>query len=96
MLPARTPQLPGYTLWQHWQPCWLVGGDFYDYRLLPGGELLLLTADVAGKGVAAALGMAWLKGTIEVLDDAASSNPERLLKILNESAFSWCLDQIDS
>jgi serine phosphatase RsbU (regulator of sigma subunit) len=35
-----------------------VGGDFFNYFLLPGGEIALLVGDVSGKGVSAALLMA--------------------------------------
>jgi serine phosphatase RsbU (regulator of sigma subunit) len=41
-----------------------VGGDFFNYFLLPGGNLALLIGDVSGKGVPAALLMASLQATL--------------------------------
>jgi phosphoserine phosphatase RsbU/P len=38
-----------------WLPCESVGGDLFDVVALPEGRLLLMVADVAGHGVAAAL-----------------------------------------
>lgn len=41
-----------------------LGGDFFNYFDLPGGEIALLMGDVAGKGVPAALLMANLQATL--------------------------------
>ncbi len=41
-----------------------VGGDFFNYFLLPGGEVALLVGDVSGKGVGAALLMANVQATL--------------------------------
>lgn len=41
-----------------------VGGDFFNYFLLPSGEAALLVGDVSGKGVPAALMMANLQATL--------------------------------
>jgi serine phosphatase RsbU (regulator of sigma subunit) len=41
-----------------------VGGDFFNYFLLPDGEAALLVGDVSGKGVAAALLMANVQATL--------------------------------
>ncbi|MFB3852418.1 MAG: PP2C family protein-serine/threonine phosphatase [Vicinamibacterales bacterium] len=41
-----------------------VGGDFFNYFVLPSGELALLVGDVAGKGVGAALLMANIQATL--------------------------------
>lgn len=53
-----------------------VGGDFFNYFLLPAGELCLLVGDVSGKGIAAALLMAnaqaMLRGSIPLAWDLAS------------------------
>ena len=53
-----------------------VGGDFFNYFLLPAGELCLLVGDVSGKGIAAALLMAnaqaMLRGSIALAWDLAA------------------------
>ncbi len=42
-----------------------VGGDFFNYFSLAGGEIAILVGDVSGKGVAAALLMANLQATLQ-------------------------------
>ncbi len=58
------PRLPdpghGSRLWAMSEPATFVGGDLYDCITLPDGSLLLYVADVAGKGLPAALVMAAL------------------------------------
>jgi sigma-B regulation protein RsbU (phosphoserine phosphatase) len=60
LLPTCCPETPGWEIAVYYQPARLVGGDFYDLFALPGepGRLGILVADVAGKGVPAALFMA--------------------------------------
>jgi sigma-B regulation protein RsbU (phosphoserine phosphatase) len=41
-----------------------VGGDFFNYFLLPNGQVALLVGDVSGKGVGAALLMANIQATL--------------------------------
>lgn len=41
-----------------------VGGDFFNYFVMPGGEVALLVGDVSGKGVSAALLMANVQATL--------------------------------
>jgi serine phosphatase RsbU (regulator of sigma subunit) len=41
-----------------------VGGDFFNYFLLSGGDVALLVGDVSGKGVGAALLMAHIQATL--------------------------------
>ena len=50
----------GSRLWAMSEPATFVGGDLYDCITLPDGSLLLYVADVAGKGLPAALVMAAL------------------------------------
>ena len=62
-LPDETPQVPGWDLAAFWQGARQVSGDFYDFIPLadkdrPTGRWGFLVADVADKGVPAALFMA--------------------------------------
>jgi sigma-B regulation protein RsbU (phosphoserine phosphatase) len=41
-----------------------VGGDYYDFLLLPGGQLGVAVGDVSGKGISAALMMASLQASL--------------------------------
>jgi serine phosphatase RsbU (regulator of sigma subunit) len=57
-LPKRPPELPSYEFDAHYEPALDVGGDYYDFILLPGPRVAVMLGDVAGKGVSAALLMA--------------------------------------
>lgn len=60
LLPGDAPEVPGWDFAATYRSAQVVGGDFYDYFYLPGTPLRLgvVIADVADKGVAAALYMA--------------------------------------
>jgi sigma-B regulation protein RsbU (phosphoserine phosphatase) len=55
LMPKTLPTLPGYQLQAFQMQCKMVGGDLYDIAPLPDGRMLLLLADVSGKGMGAAL-----------------------------------------
>ncbi len=56
LLPDRLPDLPGWELHAGTVPSRRVSGDYYEIFTRRGGrECVLMVADVAGKGVAAAL-----------------------------------------
>ena len=59
-LPKSKPKLPQYTFADYYEAALRVGGDYFDYVWLPDGRLAVAVADVAGKGVPAALLMARL------------------------------------
>ena len=55
LLPQTMPVLPGYSLAARSDACYQVGGDYLDVVTEPDGSLLMVVADVAGKGLASAL-----------------------------------------
>jgi phosphoserine phosphatase RsbU/P len=57
-IPESLPQFEDWELAARWKTARQVGGDFYDVFDLPNGRLGLFIADVADKGVPAALFMA--------------------------------------
>jgi phosphoserine phosphatase RsbU/P len=82
LLPKEIPQLPGYEIATAWQSALTVGGDYFD--ILPFGEeaLGLCVADVAGKGLSAALLMSNLQAAVRGLA-SASLPPDGLCSRLN-------------
>ncbi|MBW3596027.1 MAG: response regulator [Planctomycetes bacterium] len=60
LLPLRLPEIPGYEFFAHYESAHEVGGDYYDFILLPRQRVAVLLGDVCGKGVVAALLMAKL------------------------------------
>jgi serine phosphatase RsbU (regulator of sigma subunit) len=55
LLPQRLPEVAGYSMAFKSVTCYEVGGDYLDIVEEPGGTLLLVVADVAGKGLASAI-----------------------------------------
>jgi serine phosphatase RsbU (regulator of sigma subunit) len=56
-LPRSLPQVPGWEVDTRWRTARQVGGDFYDCFMLADGKVCLVIADVADKGMPAALYM---------------------------------------
>jgi sigma-B regulation protein RsbU (phosphoserine phosphatase) len=57
-LPSQTPKIPCYDFSGHYESAHHVGGDYFDYIVLPDGRVAIALGDVAGKGISAALLMA--------------------------------------
>lgn len=87
LLPRTLPQPTGFGLAGGWQSAREVGGDFYDAIHLGGQSLLLLIADVMGKGVPAALFSTTMRGLLRGLA-ARSSDPAQLLSGLNRLLYA--------
>lgn len=68
-------------------PCRTVAGDWYDYILFEDGRIAAIVADVAGKGMAAALLMSSTRGIVRLLSERVSA-PAALLESLNKILLS--------
>jgi serine phosphatase RsbU (regulator of sigma subunit) len=94
LLPLDAPQPDGWEIDSVYRPARQVGGDFFDYvetgTDADGGEVLgLVIGDVAGKGVPAALMMAYTRAVLrsEALGGGA---PAAVLEHANETMLGEC------
>jgi predicted ester cyclase len=85
-LPKEVPKLEGWQIAPHYQPAREVGGDFYDFHLLPEGRVGLVVGDATGKGVSAALVMSTTCGMLRLAAQSHSS-PGQMLQGVNEVLF---------
>lgn len=69
ILPVSLPVVPGLRLAGGNRPTRQVGGDYYDVFPLPDGRTAFCVADVAGKGVPAALLVSTLHACLRILLD---------------------------
>ena len=65
-LPVGKPAISGLEVSGLMQPAKVVGGDYYDYIPIDGHTIQLVVADVAGKGVPAALLMSATAAAMQV------------------------------
>ena len=55
LLPTEPPDVPGHELAGICLPSTRVGGDYFDFVPVPGGQMGLIVADVSGHGLSAAI-----------------------------------------
>ena len=73
LMPATSPSVPGWDVWMFTRPANDVGGDLVDHLRVSDDRYAVALADVAGKGLPAALLMAKLQATVRALaPDVAS------------------------
>jgi sigma-B regulation protein RsbU (phosphoserine phosphatase) len=88
LLPESCPEVEGWEFAAFYRPARLVGGDFYDFFELAGDpdQLGLVIADVAGKGVPAALFMALSRSIIRTVS-MSGIHPAKGLERANRLIF---------
>ena len=64
LLPEAPPQVPGLEIAGASESAREVGGDYFDHLDLGGGRVVLVIADVSGKGVGAALLMSAFRAAL--------------------------------
>jgi len=82
-LPESLPELPGWQLTAEIHPARETSGDFYDMFMLPDGRLGFLIADVADKGMGAALFMALSRTVLRIFMLEHGQRPELALRAAN-------------
>ena len=81
-LPDKLPEIPGWDIGTSWQPARQVGGDFYDILQIDDDHIGIVMADVADKGMPAALFMTLIRTLIRAAAKEKFS-PAAVLKQVN-------------
>ena len=82
LLPKELPALAGFDISAASRPARIIGGDYFDVFKPSGHELGICIADVAGKGIPAALLMSNLQATVQAVA-LEGSQPRRFVERVN-------------
>lgn len=94
MIPQQAPKISGLDVFGMYQPCFDVGGDLYDYIQIDEKSMLVVIADVIGKGLPAALMMSMFRGAIRAYSHGGLKRHslDEIVTELNHAACSECRD----
>jgi len=78
LLPRSTPDISGWQFAAWWKPAREVAGDYYDFIFSENGRIGLVIADVADKGMPAALFMALTRSVVRASSALPGSAADRI------------------
>ena len=92
LFPQTRPKVPGIDLAGFCRPAQVVGGDYYDFFLLPStsedeAPLALALGDISGKGISAALVMASLSASLRSIAGLRQGDLGTLISRVNEIVY---------
>ncbi len=88
LFPKGAPEMVSLELCGICHPARGVAGDYYDFIQLDPARVGIAVADVAGKGMAAALLMSTVQASLRSQATFASGDPTELVAIMNRLLFS--------
>ena len=80
LIPPGNPKIPGCSVSGYWQAARQVSGDFYDFIPLRDGSWGIVVADVADKGIPAALFMALCRTILRAVAISRVDPAEALMR----------------
>ena len=86
-MPRAIPQLPDFAIAGAWQPAQVVGGDYFDVIRLSKDKVAVCIADVAGKGISAALLMANVQAAVRAFASEYSP-PSKVCSQINSVLYT--------
>ncbi|MFN8359046.1 MAG: SpoIIE family protein phosphatase [Candidatus Kapaibacterium sp.] len=87
LLPKCNPDIAGLDICASNEPALVVGGDYYDYISISPTKLLVVVADVSGKGMSAALYMSKIQGMMHLAAHLYDS-PKEILTHVNRHLYA--------
>jgi len=87
LFPQEFPPVEGLDYCGACRPALGVGGDYYDFLLLPDGSLGIAIGDVSGKGISAALLMASLQASLRAQAIQGTSDLAALMSNVNRLVY---------
>lgn len=82
LLPLSYPHIPGFEVAARCLPAKQIGGDFFDWQEVCPGVWSFTLGDVMGKGMAAAILMATVRGALR---SAAHNRPQEALRLAEQA-----------
>jgi sigma-B regulation protein RsbU (phosphoserine phosphatase) len=86
LIPDRFPEYRGLDINGFCIPCRTVGGDYYHYFNISDDKLLLVVADVSGKGIPAALLVSSLNSVL-IVEMELETDLKKIVGALSRSIF---------
>jgi len=87
LFPQTMPSVPGIEIAGYCRPALGVGGDYYDYFAIAGGDLGIAIGDVSGKGFPAALLMASLRASLRAQTMRSEPDLAAMMRSINTLAY---------